>query len=215
MSSKFSFEVSKKNGSQVSDDAIKSILKPSNQIDIKLKLKNGGEIILEEPHRQRYIDVSSNFLVSKKIPTLKFTNFINKDDVPITTKKTLEKIIQDISYICSNNEQVNFSGRNTSTLRKVLKEYGVNESLSSDNETIFKVDGIHHYEKGKKDNPFRIYLKIIGIGCDKTRYQLIFCDIYHLCLISGHNGLNAKQMQERTFYSHCYTCNDHIKSLLE
>ncbi len=52
-------------------------------------------------------------MVSKHLPKIKFTNFINKNEVPTTTKKTIEKITQDISYICMNNEQVDFSKTNT------------------------------------------------------------------------------------------------------
>ncbi|MDK4410675.1 hypothetical protein [Enterococcus faecalis] len=211
----FDFQVPKKNGTQVSNEVVKKTLMPRNTIDIKAKLKNGGEIFLEEPDRTRQIDVSSEFLISKKLPKKQFTNFINKNNVPITTKETLDKIINDISYICSNNEQVDFSKGNTDTLRCVLKEYGVNETLSAENETIFKIDGIHHYEKGNKENPFRIYLKITETGNKETHYKLIFCDIYHLCLISGHKGLNPEQVKERTFQKYYYVCNDHIKSLLD
>ncbi|MGZ7390178.1 hypothetical protein ACXWS2_09435, partial [Streptococcus pyogenes] len=60
----FDFQVSKKNGTQVSNEVVKKTLMPQNTIDIKAKLKNGGEIFLEEPDRTRQIDVSSEFLIS-------------------------------------------------------------------------------------------------------------------------------------------------------
>ncbi|HDT7983094.1 TPA: hypothetical protein RD623_001738, partial [Enterococcus faecalis] len=64
----FDFQVPKKNGTQVSNEVVKKTLMPRNTIDIKAKLKNGGEIFLEEPDRTRQIDVSSEFLISKKLP---------------------------------------------------------------------------------------------------------------------------------------------------
>lgn len=211
----FNFSVSNKSSSQTNEEKIKNILKPQNIIDIKAKLKNGGEIVLEEPERKRHINISENFLVSKHLPKVKFTNFINKNEVPITTKKTIDKITRDISYICSEHEQVDFSRTNTSILRKVLKEYGYNEELSAENVSLFKIDGVSHYEKSIKENPFRIYLKIEALNNKETEYQLIFCDVYHLCIPAEHNGLSAQQVRNRTYMKYCYICKEHIKVLLE
>ncbi|MGP5392088.1 hypothetical protein ACTXLQ_00645 [Enterococcus hirae] len=214
-SKSFNFSVSNKSSSQTNEEKIKNKLKPQNIIDIKAKLKNGGEILLEEPKRKRHINISEKFLVSKHLPKIKFTNFINKNEIPTTTKKTIEKITQDISYICMNNEQVDFSRTNTSTLRTVLKEYGYNEVLSAENVSLFKVDGVAHYEKSIKENPFRIYLRIEALSSEETEYQLIFCDVYHLCITAGHNGLSAEQVRDRTYSKYCYICKEHIKVLLE
>lgn len=91
-SKSFNFSVSNKSSSQTNEEKIKNKLKPQNIIDIKAKLKNGGEILLEEPKRKRHINISEKFLVSKHLPKIKFTNFINKNEVPTTTKKQLRKL---------------------------------------------------------------------------------------------------------------------------
>ncbi|MDL4874978.1 hypothetical protein [Enterococcus gallinarum] len=211
----FRFDLSRKLDSKLEDNKIKEILDPEQKIDIKNKMRNGGEIFLTAPDRDRVITISDNFLTSVKIPKVKFTNLVNLKNVPKSTIKTLEKIINDISYICQNNSAVSFSQTNTGTLRTVLKAYGLDEPLDETNETIFKVEGISFYEQGQKENPFRIYMKIDGFNEKRTNYRLLFCDIYHLCLISGHKGLNADQVRNRTYLMYCYTCKNHLRELLE
>ncbi|WP_140397108.1 hypothetical protein [Enterococcus sp. 6D12_DIV0197] len=213
--SSFNFNLSRKLDSKLEEKKIQDILDPKSKIDIKNKMKNGGNVVLKAPDRERIIDISENFLTSIKIPKVKFTNLVSLENVPKSTRKTLEKIIDDISYICQNNSAVSFSKTNTSTLRTVLRAYGLDEPFNETNQTIFKVDGISFYEQGKKENPFRIYMKIYGFNEKRTEYKLLFCDIYHLCLISGHKGLDAEQVRNRTYSMYSHTCNSHLRELLE
>jgi hypothetical protein len=211
----FNFDLSKKRDSKSNEEKVRDALIPKNQLDIKLKLKNGGKYVLSAPDRDRLIEIPETFLTSKKLPTVKFTNFINLDSVPESTRRTLKTIIDDITYICENNEMVEFAKNNTSHLRSVLKSYGIDDVLSEDNETIFKVDGISYYESGKKENPFRIYMKIDGLNQKQTKYKLIFCDVYHLCIATGYKGLSSFQMREQTYLKYCYSCKNHLKELIE
>lgn len=213
--SSFNFDLSRKLDSNTEKNNIRDALTPENEINIKSKLKNGGEILLTDPDRERTIEIPNTFLLSKNVPKIKFTNFVNKNDVQESTRKTLKAIIDDISYICRNNEQIDFSRTNTSNLRSVLKEYGTNETLSADNTSIYKIDGIPYYESQRKENPFRIYMKIDEFDDSHTKYKLIFCDIYHLCLITGHHGLSPTKTRERTYLEHCYVCKNHLKELID
>lgn len=211
----FNFDIQNKKNIKPREKQIQEKLEVLPTINIKSKLKNGGEIFLTRPEKRAVITISSLFLESKTNFPLKFTNFVDKENVSESTKKTLNEIVNNIEYVCDNTESVAFNKFNVKRLRNVLKLYGHKELLSEDNNTIFKVDGVPYYEREKKQNPFRIYLKIDDSDEEITTYILMFCDVYHLCLVTGHDGLTADQMLNRTFLGHAYSCKDHIRSLLD
>lgn len=60
-SKSFNFSVSNKSSSQTNEEKIKNKLKPQNIIDVKAKLKNGGEILLEEQRENVILIYQRNF----------------------------------------------------------------------------------------------------------------------------------------------------------
>lgn len=215
----FNFSVKKK---KLINDSVENKISDSLNVNIEYSrikdaLISGGVIDLQADVKRK-IEISNNFMTSIKIPQQKFTNFIDKNKVSESVKQTFNSIIKDVEFICENNEIVDFSrqGSELKVLRTVLKEYNFDGVLSEENESIFKIDGISVWENGKKENPFRIYLQITrSKDLKESNYKLLFCDIYHLCLLSWHNGKNPEQMRNETFSKHYYTCKDHLRVLLD
>lgn len=181
-------------------------------------LKTGGSVNLTNSNKPVEINIAENFLTSKNEPKLQFTNFVNLNEVPDTTQQTLKKIIGDISYICKNTEEVSFKDGNREKikrLRKILKLYREDEIFSEGNNLVFKVDGVPYYEKNKRINPFRIYLKIDFTDPQVTVYDLMLCDIYHLCIPTDFNGKLWHKVMSENYLTHRYSCQSHLKEVVD
>lgn len=186
-------------------------LKPKNMI--KQTLASGGRIDLEPKGVvKRFVEVNDNSLYSYKNEKIKFTNFAfpNKKQNNPNLQINLSNLISDISFICDKVEEVIFK-ENTKKLETILDHYYPIWREGSD---IFKVDGESTKLNGRNSNPFRVYLEVKFIPRESTSYRILFCDIHHLAIISGHNGKPAHIVEQETFLSTKY-CACHIYQLLE
>lgn len=185
---------------------------------IRTVLQSSSPVLLRNPtEKNEFVRASDDFLKSFKNPQIRFTNFIDPKNITEPTKQTLRMLIDNIEFVSKNTEQVELSNRNATRLKKVLKHYMPKETFSDDNNMIFKVDGVSisnsHFVK---ENPVRIYLKV-EIQEEQNIYQLIFCDIYHLCLPTYHDGKNRDQMLNQTYsrYSHCKEHLEYVLKIVE
>ncbi|MCD5030189.1 hypothetical protein [Enterococcus asini] len=193
--------------------AIQKELSPKSTI--RAVLQSGGTALLRSPtEKSEVVMARHNFLKSYKDSKINFTNYVDLKNITEPTRETLRMLIDNIEFVSKNTEQVELRNRNAVRLIKVLKHYMPEEVFSDDNNMIFKVDGVstcgNHFVK---ENPFRIYLKI-EMKDKQNIYQLIFCDIYHLCLPTYHGGKTRNQMLNQTYARYSY-CKEHLEYVLK
>lgn len=214
---RFDFDLTDKSNNNLDEKITKNISPKDFKRRVRSTLETGGRIELNSSGKKPVIIFPTNFLESHCDYKLKFTNLIDITEIPKTTLKSLKRIIEDPEYISKETTEVvlnNTNGRNR--LRKILKLYRKDEMFKENDNILYKVRGASYKDINGKSDPFRIYLKAYSNSDGENVYDLILCDIYHLCIPSYHNGLRPQQMLQQTFSLHYNNKhNKHLREVLD
>lgn len=181
----------------------------------RITLIQGGIEVFSMLEKEVTLRVNPKFKKSYKNKELLFTNFVNKKNCKVQ-KESLDLFFSDITYIKKKNNKIFFNELKKDDRKRlfdILTYYCEDYDEVKIKEELYKIDLERNSELGIPNKIMKIYLYIRYNVDDKIEYEILFCDLYHLVIPTGHNGKSQKKVQKES-YDLARDYQEHIEFLL-